>query len=274
MDGVVHSSVSPGRDSLAQGRPHWRIWVRANAAETEFLEAAGIKASCRVLTRRPLTIAFSRWFWMPAFCLGILVDERWYRVGPYSAFAAAIICACALVLGPIVHEGGHLFCARKVKGITPRVLLVRSVGGVAIVEGRYQDARGAALFAAGGLLGTLAYVAGLLTLGLLVPGAPFKMALLLPALINAGLLAVNLVPVAPSDGYLIFRSGLWASLGSRADAEARALRWSRGILVLCSCFALALFTRDTKNGLLALGLLATLVASHRVAASRSAPSST
>ena len=273
MDGFVDSSASKGARSMGKGQRQAGIWTRANAAETELLGAIGMKSSCRVLTRRPLTVAFSRWFWGPAFALGILVDERWYRVGQYSAFAAAILCAFALVLGPIVHEGGHLWSARTIEGITPRILLVRSVGGVAIVEGRYQDARGAARFAAGGLLGTLAYVASLLTLGLLVPGGAFRMALLLPAVINAGLLIVNLVPVAPSDGYLIFRSGLWASLGSRAEAEERALRWSRCLLVYCLYFALLVFTHGTKNGLLALGLVATLVASHCVAAGRSAPSS-
>ena len=272
MDSVVHGSAKPGRDSMTNGRTRSRIWAGPNAWETELLGAIGIKASCRVLTRRPLTVAFARGFWVPTFVLSLLVDERWYRVGQYSAFAAAIVCACALVLGPVVHEGGHLLCARKVTGITPRMLLVRCVGGVAIVEGRYEDARGAALFAAGGLLGTLGYVVTLLTLGLLVPGGPLKMALFLPAVINAALLAVNLIPVAPTDGYLIFRSGLWAGLGSRADADVRAICWSRRVLWYCSSFALVLLVRDPKSGLLALVVLATLVASHRVATGRPAPS--
>jgi hypothetical protein len=272
IEGVTHSSVTHRRNSRATGRRRPTIWTGLNTTETELLAAIGIKPTCRVLTRRPLTVAFARGFWVPAVLFSLLVDERWYRVEQYSAFAAATVCAFTLLLGPIVHEGAHLWCARKVKGITPRMLLVRPVGGVAIVEGRYQDARGAALFAAGGLLGTLAYVVALVTLGLLVESPPFRMALLLSALVNGGLLAVNLVPVAPTDGYVLVRSGLWASLGNRADAEARAIRWSRFVLVYCSSLALLLFTRDTKGGLLALVILAALVASHSVAASRSAPS--
>ena len=274
MDWVVPSSESPRRASAGAQSRRRRIWARPNAAESEFLATVGVKAHCHVLTRRPLTVAFARWFWVPALLFSFLVGERWYPFGAYSAFAAAAVCACALLFGPIVHEGGHLLFARKVKGVTPRMLLVRSVGGVAIVEGRYEDARGAALFAAGGLLGTLAYVVALVTLGSLVPGGAFKMALLLPAVVNAGLLVVNLVPVAPSDGYLIFRAGLWAGLGSRADAEQRAIRWSRGILVYCLLGALVVLSLDEKSGLLALLVVATLLASHRVAASRAAASST
>ena len=56
-----------------------------------------------------------------------------------------------------------------------------------------------------------------------------------PAALNTLVLLVNLLPVAPSDGYALFRSALWAETGSRAEAERRAIAWSRACPLILGC---------------------------------------
>ncbi len=77
------------------------------------------------------------------------------------------------------------------------MLLMRSSGGVSIVEGRFKEAGGAARFAAGGPIATLVFTVALISAGLLLPDGPLRVGLMVPAVINGAMLGVNLVPVAP-----------------------------------------------------------------------------
>ena len=88
---------------------------------------------------------------------------------------------------------------------------------------------------------------------------------------NLILLGVNLLPVAPTDGYLLIRSALWASGDSRNDAERRAIRWSRRWLVFGFFISLLLLWGNPQVGMLSLVLCATFVVQHRAATRRLAP---
>ena len=130
------------------------------------------------------------------------------------------------------------------------MLVLSGSGAVAIVEGRYKDPRGAALFAAGGPLASIAAAIVLVTCGLLVPVGPFATALIVPGVLTACLAAVNLLPLAPMDGYLLLRSWIWAGLGTRAEAERRALGWSRCLIVYGALFSIIALEQSKVVGLL------------------------
>jgi Zn-dependent protease len=109
------------------------------------------------------------------------------------------------------------------------MLVLLPGGGLTVVEGRHEDPGGAALFAAGGPLASIATIPPLAAAGLLLPG-PFASAVLVPAVLTGCLALVNLLPVAPMDGWLLLRSALWAKHGSRIEGERRAMQWSRCML--------------------------------------------
>ena len=240
-----------------------------NAKETELMEAIGMEP-CPVLTRRPLTIAVQRYYYLPGLVVGMIAFGISYRHGALIALAAGAVAALALTVSLAAHEVGHLVFGRHVKGITPRLLLLRSTGGVSIVEGRYENAGGAALFAAGGPLATLAVIVIYLVAGLLLP-APFATSLLLPAVLNLALLGVNLLPVAPTDGYMLFRSALWASIGNRPEAERRAIRWSRRVVAYGVFVSLLLFSVQPEAGVIALILCGTFALQHHSATHKFVP---
>jgi Zn-dependent protease len=253
----------PGR-LLRQARPRRpRIFAPMNEHERALLDSIGMKSSTpRVLTRRPLTIAFARFSSLPSLAVALLVVAICERNGTLSALTAGAIAGLALTLGIIVHELGHLLAGRWVRGIEPRMLLVRSTGGVSIVEGRYEDARGAAMFALGGPLASLAVCVAYAVGGMLLPAGPFRVALLVPAALTFSLLLVNLLPTAPTDGYLLFRSLLWHDLGSREAAERRALEWSRAVIVWALLLSLLLLHVNQRAGLAAVFLLGALAMQH------------
>jgi Zn-dependent protease len=240
-----------------------RILAPMNERETALLDSIGMGSStARVLTRRPLTIAFSRNSWLPSSAVGMLVVAICAHHGVLVAFAAGAVAALALMAGIVAHELGHLFAGRWARGVEPRMLLVRATGGVAIVEGRYEDPRGAAVFALGGPIASFAISVAYLAAGLLLPAGPFRVALLLPAVLTFSLLLVNLLPTAPTDGYLLVRSLLWRDLGSREEAERRALQWSRAVIVWALLAALLLFGVNQGYGLAAVFLLGALAMQH------------
>jgi Zn-dependent protease len=178
----------------------------------------------------------------------------------------------ALAVAVAAHEAGHLLSGRYVRGLVPRILLLRGSGGAAIVEGRFADARGAAVFAAGGLVAsavlTLVYAAA----AAFAPWQPVRVGFILPMIASALLLVVNLVPVAPTDGYALFRSLLWAETGSRSEAERRAVAWSRAVLAFGLAVSLEVTVHNSLAGFLVLLVVTTLVVQHHAVASRIARS--
>jgi Zn-dependent protease len=241
-----------------------------NEKETELVAAAGF-GPARVLTRRPLTVAVARRSYVPALIGGLFAFAIVIHDGPLDALLAAAIAGAALTLSLFVHECGHLALARRANGVTPRALLMRSTGGVSILEGRYTDARGAALFASGGPLATIAITVAYFVAGLLVPAGPVEIGFFLPAAMNVLLLAINLLPVAPMDGYMLFRAAIWASVGNRAEAERRAMRLSRYVLVCGLELSLLVLYADLQRGMMALVVVATLALQHHAVARQHSP---
>ncbi len=274
-------AVTDGREGAPGRRPRhpWRLLTLLGAAasrrawrpmdehETELLAAAGLKP-CRVLSRGPFTVAVARRAYVPGLLASILIFLVMHSHGAVTAIIAAEVAGPVFALSMVTHEIGHLLAARRVRGITPRVLLLRSYGGVSIVEGRYASAGGAALFAAGGLLASIVTSGVLFAAGDFLVAGPVAAGLVCAALLNVIVLAINLVPVAPSDGYLLLRAALWARSGSRSLANKRAARWSWWLLGLAVCGAVEIYTHDANAGGPLVLVLASLLAQNALALRR------
>jgi Zn-dependent protease len=99
----------------------------------------------------------------------------------------------------------------------------------------------------------------------LIPFGAVAAGLFAAALVNVVMLVVNLLPVAPMDGYALFRSVIWAETGSRVEAERRAIEWSRVVLVSGLSIAVLVLAVDRLSGVLVLIMLTTLTAQHHLA---------
>jgi Zn-dependent protease len=242
--------------------------LRPDDSETRLLESTVGPGRYRVLTRRPLTIVVAPHAYVPALMCALTAAAVEGRHGLGAAVVAGVIAGVGLAVAVAAHEAGHLLFGRHVRGLVPRILLLHGGGGASIVEGRFQDPGGAAFFAAGGPAASLALLLLYAVGAGFLPWHAAQVGLLLPALATGLLLIVNLLPVAPTDGYALFRSALWAETGSRAEAERRALAWSRAVLAFGIVLVLELVTHYK---LLALGLLfavATLTVQHHAVVRR------
>lgn len=234
-----------------------------NQKERELLEVVGAQPSrFQVIARRPWTIALGTHAYLPGLVVGLIAFAVVARDNPVASVPAALVAALVMTLCLAVHEAGHLLFGRLSRGVKPRMLVLFSGGGISILEGRHEDPRGAALFAAGGpIASTLASLA-LICAAVLVPSGPFAFALVIPAALTLVMTVVNLLPIAPMDGYTLFRSWLWSNLGNRAEAERVALDWSRVVIAfLIACAAVALLT-DREAGVAALVMCTAFVVQH------------
>ena len=105
------------------------------------------------------------------------------------------------------------------------------------------------------------------------PTGPFATALLVPAVLATVLALINLLPVAPMDGWLLLRSAEWARHGSRAEAERRALQWSRCLLVYAMLAASLIVFTDRIAGMIATMVCACFVIQHHKLVTRLAEQS-
>jgi Zn-dependent protease len=237
---------------------------RPDDSERRLLEQTVGPGRYRVLTRRPLTIALGRGAYAPALVCAILGFAVAIHAGLLAATIAGAIAGGAIAAAVLAHEAGHLLLGRRVRGLEPRILLLRGSGGASIVEGRFQSARGAALFAAGGPLASAALVLAYLEAALLAPWTAVRVGFVVPAVASAILLGLNLLPVAPTDGYALFRSLLWAETGCRHEAERRAIAWSRAVLAFGLAVSVELLADHRLVAVSALFVLATLVVQHHI----------
>ena len=151
-----------------------------------------------------------------------------------------------MILSLAVHEAGHLSC-RGARGVSPRMLLMRSSGGVSIVEGRFKDARGAALFAAGGPVASV-----LLTLAMigavLIPSGSLRTGLLVTAFLNLTHARREPPPVAPTDGYAAVPLGGLGRNRRPGRGERRAIAWSRVVIASGLTLSWFAFAADRCTG--------------------------
>jgi Zn-dependent protease len=142
-------------------------------------------------------------------------------VGSY--WVVGILTAAIFFASVLAHEIAHSVVARR-HGIRVDSITLWMLGGVARLEGEAASPRAEFLIAAAGPATSLvlAGVFGLGAAAISVLGGPGLLgsALAWLALINAILVAFNLIPAAPLDGGRILASVLWFIHGSRDRAMA------------------------------------------------------
>jgi Zn-dependent protease len=239
------------------------IFLPPNQKERELLEVVGMDPDrFRVVTRRPIAVAFGRRGYLPALVGGLIVLGAAHHRGFTVSLAAAIIGGFATGFALAAHEAGHLLAARRSRGVEPRMLALFSGGGVSIVEGRFADPRGAAIFSAGGPIASFVVSGALLAVGLALPQGAYATAFIIPAVLSLMLAAVNLLPIAPMDGYMLFRAWIWAELGDRAEAERRAIDWSRSVITYALFLSVIAYEWHHIAGLIALVFCVSFAIQH------------
>jgi Zn-dependent protease len=129
-------------------------------------------------------------------------------------FSVVAVCALALV----VHEEGHLLCARKTGRLTGGWGFRWYSIGVRIEVGDLRSFWRVALAGPTASLALAALLAPWLATGIALPRFAFW--------VNAGMVLFNLLPVGPSDGAWIVKS-LRARRASSASARAGAAACAR-----------------------------------------------
>lgn len=144
-------------------------------------------------------------------------------VGSY--WVVGILTAAVFFASVLAHEIAHSVVARR-HGIRVDSITLWMLGGVARLEGEAPSPRAEFLIAAAGPATSLvlAGVFGVGAVAISVLGGPGLLgsALAWLALINAILVAFNLIPAAPLDGGRILASVLWFIHGNRDRAMATA----------------------------------------------------
>jgi Zn-dependent protease len=207
-----------------------------------------------------IRIGVSRWWFLVLFFVIYALDRYFAGILPSSGEAFAIAVAGALLFfGTVVaHELGHALVARH-QGMAIEGIDLWALGGFTRTRG--ETASPGAEFrlaAAGPLVNAIVIVicvlAGLafgslkhfLDVALLTSGLHHPNAVLVLlgwlALINAVLLAFNLLPAFPLDGGRIARAFVWRLTGdpNRATLACARLGQAFGVIVIAGGLALAL----------------------------------
>ena len=152
-------------------------------------------------------------------------------LSPVAAYGLGLLSALLLFASILLHELGHALVARR-HGVEIEEIDLWLLGGVARMKG-YPKAAGDELrFALAGPAVTLAIVAAF---GLIVLALPASAPAALTAvvsyqlIVNAAILAFNLLPAFPLDGGRVARALLWQRSGDLPRATATAATIGRGL---------------------------------------------
>jgi len=200
------------------------------AAVVQRATLAGVKWSVRIGTLFGIRIELHVTFIL--FVIGLALMRGFSTGDPRGALATAALLIA--VFGCVVlHELGHALAARRY-GIRTRDIVLLPIGGLARLE-RMPDQPGQEIVVA--LAGPAVNLLILLLLGLAmghwtftVPGT-HGLALELLFVINAYMLAFNLIPAFPMDGGRVLR-GVLATRMSHARATRIAAGIGQGLAVV------------------------------------------
>jgi Zn-dependent protease len=177
------------------------------------------------------------WTWFVALTYFVSSSKEYHNPG------WAVAGSLSLFVIVLMHEFGHALACRSVGGRADRIILW-PLGGVAFVSPPMRPGAFLWSIAAGPLVNValLPVTIGLLfALRGLPEGTDARTFVLNLALINAMLLAFNILPIYPLDGGQILQSLLWFFVGF-----ARSLRWvaTLGLIVAVIGGAYMLYKQD------------------------------
>lgn len=215
----------------------------------------------------PLRIDVS---WLPVSALAAwtmaraVAPERQPELSVAGWWAMGAAGALALFASVLVHELGHLYCARRL-GVDPRTVTLYPFGGIAELA-EPPHARAELAIAAAGPAASLALALAGLGLAML-GGVPAELGTYL-ALASGGVALINLLPAFPLDGGRILRALWWERRGCLRTATRGAARATNAAglgLAACGLAAVLLPIGGKWLGLWFLALGLTLAQGARVA---------
>jgi Zn-dependent protease/predicted transcriptional regulator len=199
--------------------------------------------SIKIATVAGIPIGISPWWLAMVALISWLPGESWFPdavegIAPATAYAMGLASALLLFAGVLAHEIGHALVARRY-GIVVEEIDLWLLGGVAKLRGEAHVPEHELRYALAGPAVTAVLVA-LLALVFVAAGAPTDTivgALLeYQLIVNAMILAFNLLPAFPLDGGRVLRALLWRRSGDmlRATATASAVgrAFGYGLLAL------------------------------------------
>jgi len=195
---------------------------------------------------------YLHWLWFL-----VAVYEIQTRSTAYSSVLWNVLEYLALFLIVLLHEFGHAMACKQVGGTANQIMLW-PLGGIAYVNP--PPRAGANLWAiAAGPLVNVALVPVLLgigyvcrSLGLYQTSPDVHTLLRAVAMINAGLLIFNLLPIYPLDGGQILRSLLWFVFGRARSLTIAAVLGLFGVVGL---IALAVKLGDSWFAIISIFIL-------------------
>jgi len=172
-------------------------------------------------------------------------------IAPAAAYALGLLSALLLFGSILLHELGHAVVARR-HGVRIEEIDLWLLGGVARMSGYPDRATDELRFALAGPAVTLliACVFGAIALAL-PPGAPDWLEALVAyqAIVNAIILAFNLLPAFPLDGGRVARALLWWRRGDISSATETAATIGRGLGYGMVAFGILTFVAGAFGGL-------------------------
>jgi len=213
--------------------------------------AASSQGSIRLFRAAGIDV-FLHWSWFL-----VAYYEINQRKGQYASPIWNVLEYLALFAIVLMHEFGHSLACRQVGGGADRIVLW-PLGGVAYVNP--PERPGAVLWSlAAGPLVNVVLLPVLIALAVMmhargiVNAAPNLVRLVETiAIINAGLLVFNLLPVYPLDGGQILRSLLWFVVGR---AWSLTIVTVLGLVGVGALVLLALWAQDVWLGIIAAFIL-------------------
>src|SRR5262249_32464592 len=159
--------------------------------------------------------------------LGAEFKELMPELGTSAAVGLGLAAAVLFFLCIVLHELGHAIVGRA-QGMSIRGITLFLFGGIAELESEPRSAKAEFLMAIAGpcVSAILALLFGISSLS--ASSASWELFLRRLAVINAIVLAFNLVPAFPLDGGRVFRSAFWAATGELRRATYWASTFGRG----------------------------------------------
>jgi Zn-dependent protease len=152
-------------------------------------------------------------------------------IAPVAAYSLGLLSALLLFASILLHELGHAVVARR-HGVEIEEIDLWLLGGVARMKGQPEAASDELRFALAGPAVTLMIALAFGLLALALPGGtPSAITALISyqLIINAMILAFNLLPAFPLDGGRVARALIWRQTGDLSRATTVAASIGRGL---------------------------------------------
>jgi len=222
-----------------------------------------LRPSHSVVLRPAIPVRIGKSAFVPVVAFAALFTVFGRQLGlPFAL--SAVFGGVGGAVSLLFHELGHVRAASHVPSVKPTSVSFIWAGAATTFEGRYRSGRDQARVALGGPTASFTFAFALVAVCFLPSSLAVKEPLLLLALFNIALAALNLLPAYPLDGYKFVTGLLWTLTGSESKARRILRRIGIGWAMLEVPGALVLLVERPLFGGVVVTAGATLVAQKRL----------